>query len=69
LYDRRKDREEKHDVAADHEDEVEREMNLLRPWIEAQNKIRSIIGQPGTTKLDAKTLERLRSLGYLGGAQ
>lgn len=67
LYDRLADRQEQHDVASTQENEVERMMSLLRPWIAAQNKIRAVIGEPGTTKLDPQTLQQLRSLGYLGG--
>ena len=68
LYDRATDRAERQDVAEQHPEQVEQSMSALRQWIDAQNKIRAIIGHAGTTTLDAKTLERMRSLGYLGGS-
>jgi hypothetical protein len=40
----------------------------LAQWIDAQNKIRDVVGHAGTTTLDRKTLEQMRSLGYLGGS-
>lgn len=67
LYDRTTDRTEQHDVSAQHPDDVEKNIASLVQWIDAQNKIRAIIGHTGTTQLDQRTLERLRSLGYLGG--
>ena len=42
-------------------------MLALRQWIEAQDKIRAVIGHSGTSKLDSQTLQQMRSLGYLGG--
>ncbi len=68
LYDRKTDRAEQHDVSAGHPADVEKDIAALVQWIDAQNKIRNIIGHTGTTPLDRKTLERLRSLGYLGGS-
>lgn len=68
LYDRVADRNERHDVAAEHPREVEERVSTLAQWIEAQNKIRSFIGHAGRSQLDQQTLERLRSLGYLGGS-
>jgi arylsulfatase A-like enzyme len=67
LYDRTTDRAEQHDVAAGHPKEVEAMIGTLSQWIDAQNKIRIMTGHPGTTQLDRKTLDQLRSLGYLGG--
>ena len=68
LYDRSIDRAEKHDVAAQHPEEVERFTTAIVAWIGAQNKVRAIIGHAGTTRLDQVTLQQLRSLGYLGGS-
>lgn len=68
LYDRSTDRQEQHDVSAQHPAQVEDMVSTLAQWIDAQNKIRTIIGRAGTTQLDQQTLERLRSLGYLGGS-
>ncbi len=69
LYNRIADRNEQHDVAAQHPDEVESMISVLGQWIDAQNKVRQIIGHTGTSQLDRQTLERLRSLGYLGGSE
>ncbi len=69
LYDRTSDRAEAHDVAAQHPDQVEAMMAALTQWIDAQNKVRDIIGHSGKSALDQQTLERLRSLGYLGRSQ
>jgi arylsulfatase A-like enzyme len=68
LYDRTTDRAEQRDVSAEHSAEVEKDIATLVQWVDAQNKIRSIIGHTSTTPLDQRTLERLRSLGYLGGS-
>ncbi|MBI3471058.1 MAG: hypothetical protein HY013_06855, partial [Candidatus Solibacter usitatus] len=38
-------------------------------WIEAQRKVSQLLGPSGKTSLDPKTVEQLRSLGYLGGKQ
>jgi len=67
LYDRRTDRREAQDVAARHPDVVARLMADLSQWIEAQKQVRKLLGPGGKATLDAQTLERLRSLGYLGG--
>jgi arylsulfatase A-like enzyme len=68
LYDRTIDRTEQHDIAVKNPAEVEAKMTALRQWVDGQNKLRQVIGHAGTTQLDQKTLDRLRSLGYLGGA-
>jgi len=67
LYDRSSDRLEAHDVADRYPQEVELKMSALRQWIEAQDKIRAVIGHSGTSNLDSQTLRQMRSLGYLGG--
>jgi len=67
LYDRAADRAEKHDVAEQHPREVEERMSALVQWIDAQNKVRAILGHTGTSPMDQRTIEQLRSLGYLGG--
>ncbi len=66
LYDRLNDRAEQHDVAAQHSDDVESDIAALSDWIQVQNKLRSIIGHTGTSQLDQRTIDQLRSLGYLG---
>ena len=67
LYDRTTDRLEQHDVSAQHPGDVEQKIASLVQWIDAQNKIRAILGHTGRSQLDQRTLEQLRSLGYLGG--
>jgi arylsulfatase A-like enzyme len=68
LYDRTTDRSEQHDVADRHPHEVESKTEELVQWIEAQNKVRAILGHTGTSQMDQRTIEQLRSLGYLGGS-
>ncbi|MCU1258278.1 MAG: hypothetical protein JWO80_1163 [Bryobacterales bacterium] len=67
LYNRVEDKAELHDVADQNPREIERRMAELRLWIDAQNKIRDIIGRTGRSKLDRETIQQMRSLGYLGG--
>jgi arylsulfatase A-like enzyme len=67
LYDRLADHTERHDIAAEHPHEVENMTEALSQWIDAQNQVRLMIGHPGVTQLDRKTVDQLRSLGYLGG--
>jgi len=67
LYDRAADRQEANDVSGQHPHEVELQVAALRQWIDAQNKIRDLVGHSGSSNLDAPTIQRMRSLGYLGG--
>ena len=67
LYDRHTDRAEKKDVASLHPQDVERMTARMNKWIDAQKQIRSALGQGGKSTLDQRTLEQLRSLGYIGG--
>lgn len=69
LYDRAKDRQEAHNVAAQNPAEVERLMSKVGDWINAQNRLRVVLGHGGKSELDEQTVRQLRSLGYLGGAQ
>jgi arylsulfatase A-like enzyme len=69
LYDRRRDRAETKNVAAQHTREVERMMAEIVKWTEAQKQIRSLLGRGAHVTPDPRTIERLRSLGYLGGKQ
>jgi hypothetical protein len=68
LYDRVADRAERRNVAAQHPREVERMMTEVGNWINAQNKVRVVLGHGAKSTLDRQTIEQLRSLGYLGGA-
>lgn len=69
LYERRTDREERVNVAAQHPDEVDRRVTRIGAWMEAQKQMRAAIGRGGKAPLNKETLDRLRSLGYLGGKQ
>ena len=68
LYDRVRDRAEQKNVAAEHPHEVETMMNEVGKWIDAQNKVRVVLGHGGKSTLDQQTIDQLRSLGYLGGS-
>ncbi len=67
LYDRRTDRTETNNVASAHPEEVERIMTELGKWLDAQKKIRAVLGKGARSVLDQQTLDQLRSLGYIGG--
>ncbi|MCC6538399.1 MAG: sulfatase [Bryobacterales bacterium] len=67
LYDRQADPGERTNVAAQHSETVTRFEAEVRQWVDAQRQIRSHLGAAGKRPLDKQTLERLRSLGYLGG--
>jgi arylsulfatase A-like enzyme len=67
LYDRLKDRSEKNNVVASHPREVEQFVGEVGKWIDAQNKVRVVLGHGAPSQLDQQTIQQLRSLGYLGG--
>jgi arylsulfatase A-like enzyme len=67
LYDRRADAAERTDVAAAHPDLTVKLKDGIIRWMETQQAVKKRLGPRGTTRLDTETLERLRSLGYLGG--
>ena len=67
LYDRRSDTADRHDVAAAHPDVARKLRGEIVQWMEAQQAVKKRLGPGGKTQLDTQTLERLRSLGYLGG--
>ncbi len=66
LYDRRTDRKEMRNVAAQHPDVVRRLKAEMDRWIEAQKQVRELVGQGRHAPLDSRQIERLRSLGYIG---
>jgi arylsulfatase A-like enzyme len=66
LYDRRTDRAETRDVAAQHPKVVQRLRAEMDQWIEAQQQVRKLAGAKGHTSLSAEAIARLRSLGYIG---
>ena len=42
-------------------------MAELGKWIDAQKQIRGVLGKGARSNVDERTLEELRSLGYIGG--
>ena len=67
LYDRRSDTADRHDIAAANPDVARKLRGEIVQWMEAQQSVKKRLGPGGKTQLDTQTLERLRSLGYLGG--
>jgi hypothetical protein len=67
LYDRRTDAADRNDVAAAHPDLTANLRAGIVHWMEMQQSVKKRLGPSTTTKLDTETLQRLRSLGYLGG--
>jgi arylsulfatase A-like enzyme len=67
LYDRRTDRDETKDIAGQHPQEVDRMLTEIGKWMSAQKQIRSSLNRGPKATLDQQTIDRLRSLGYLGG--
>ena len=66
LYDRRTDRAETRDMAAQHPKVVQRLKAEMDQWIEAQQQVRKLAGAKGHTSLSSEAIARLRSLGYIG---
>jgi hypothetical protein len=69
LYDRRADPGDRNDLASQRADLADKFKSRVVEWVSVQQQVRKQLGPGGTSKLDAQTLERLRSLGYLGGAK
>jgi arylsulfatase A-like enzyme len=69
LYDRKADPGDKNNVAAQNPQVVERFLPEVQEWIEGQQQVSKMLGPGGESTLDAQTIERLRSLGYIGGAK
>jgi arylsulfatase A-like enzyme len=69
LYDRRTDPTETRNMATQHSVEVDRMMNEIGSWMDTQKQIRTVLGRGTKATLDERTLDQLRSLGYLGGKQ
>ena len=67
LYDRRSDPGDKADVAPAQAASVAARKAEVLAWIEQQKQVRKQLGPGGQSKIDTQNLERLRSLGYLGG--
>ena len=69
LYDRRTDRGEAKNVASQYPQEVSRMTTEIGKWLDAEKQIKSFLGSGAKATMDQKTLEHLRSLGYIGGKQ
>jgi hypothetical protein len=54
-------------VAAQNPQRVERMVTDIGQWMEKQKQIRSVLGRGAKATVEQETLEKLRSLGYLGG--
>ncbi len=67
LYDRRADRGDLKNLAAQNQPQTDRMLAEITRWIDRQKQIRSLLGKTGKVAPDSKTIEHLRSLGYLGG--
>jgi len=67
LYDRHTDRGDAKNVAAQNPQQVERMLSGVEHWIQQQKQIRSALGRGAKATMDQETLQKLRSLGYLGG--
>lgn len=68
LYDRKADPGDRNNVAAKQPQVVERLMPEIHQWIDGQQQVSKLLGPGGESTLDAQTIERLRSLGYIGGS-
>jgi hypothetical protein len=66
LYDRRADPSEAKNLVAQRPEVVKKQLGEIQQWIEAQKQIRQHLGNAGQTTMDPQTLERLKSLGYIG---
>ena len=69
LYDRCSDRVDRSDVAAQHADVAQRMQQEVLQWMARENVVKARIGPGGSKALDRNALDRLRSLGYLGGGK
>lgn len=67
LYDHRNDRLERRNAAAGNPEAVKRLRAELERWIAAQNELAKALGPAGKSELDPQAIERLRTLGYIGG--
>jgi len=67
LYEHRANRVDTNDVAAQHPQQAGKMVTEIGQWMEKQKQIRSVLGRGANATVDQDTLEKLRSLGYLGG--
>ncbi len=69
LFDRTRDGIDTTNVVSGHPAEVKRILGEVHEWIDAQKQVNALLGKPGRSVMDEATLERLRSLGYVGDAE
>ena len=67
LYDRHMDRRDENNVAAEHPEEAGQMMEKIQKWTDAQKQVRNALGRGAKPAIDDATMQKLRSLGYLGG--
>ena len=67
LYDRRADPGDRTNIAEQRGAAAAAGKAEVLRWLEAQNAARKQLGPAGQSRIDSQNLERLRSLGYLGG--
>lgn len=67
LYDRRADPGERNDLASQRPELTGKLKPQIVEWVGLQKEVRNQLGPGSKSKMDPQTLERLRSLGYLGG--
>lgn len=69
LYDHRTDRGDAVNVAEQNSQQTERMVTEIGQWMDQQKQIRSVLGRGAKATVDQETMQKLRSLGYLGGKQ
>ena len=69
LYEHRSDPGDTKNVAAQNPQQVAQMTTEIGQWMEKQKRVRNALGRGAKATFDPETLEKLRSLGYLGGKQ
>jgi arylsulfatase A-like enzyme len=67
MYDRQRDRAETKDLAAERPELNGKLGAAVREWIDGQAEVRKLLGPRSERPIDPQMVERLRSLGYIGG--
>ncbi len=67
VYDRRADPGDRNNLFAKSPVLAAKARPAISKWIESQRALRKQLGPAGKSRIDSTNLERLRSLGYLGG--
>ena len=69
LYDRNADPGDLGDLASQQKEVAGKFKDQVVEWVDLQKQVRKQLGPGGTSQIDPQTLERLRSLGYVGAAK